>query len=192
MHFLISKLSWNDTVFFVKFFNTLPEISANCPSDQCWTYDATTDTCTVKSGAECGYSLTCGGDSMSFDFPEELFGTDNPVNFVEHDGCHPTVQVDFWKIPIFIYLDINRCFQTDGTLDWTNPLGTCGTQMTQVGNKIIVTKTLCIDPDIVDVDGYQLQLEVYYIWDFFILKKLLSTFLKTILILLQKYDKICF
>ena len=101
MHFLISKLSWNDTVFFVKFFNTLPEISANCPSDQCWTYDATTDTCTVKSGAECGYSLTCGGDAMSFDFPEELFGTDNPVNFVEHDGCHPTVQVDFCKNTYF-------------------------------------------------------------------------------------------
>ena len=107
---------------------------------------------------------------MSFDFPEELFGTDNPVNFVEHDGCHPTVQVQiFAKISIFIiylfiilYLHI-ICFQTDGTLDWTNPLGTCGTQMTQVGNKIIVTKTLCIDPDVVDVDGYQLQLEVYYI-----------------------------
>ena len=48
----------------------------HCPSEECWTYDASTGKCALKQGQTCA-SLTCSHDSINVEFDGALFGIDN-------------------------------------------------------------------------------------------------------------------
>merc|ERR1739838_134185 len=49
-----------------------------CPSDECWTYDSTTKSCTIKADSDCT-SVECGATSMSITFKSGLFGIEDDM-----------------------------------------------------------------------------------------------------------------
>ena len=45
----------------------------NCPSEECWDYDAVSGACTLKTNAQC-VTLSCEYDAMAVNFKGSLFG----------------------------------------------------------------------------------------------------------------------
>ena len=45
----------------------------NCPSERCWDYDTSSNTCSLKDTVECT-KLTCGATQMKIEFSKHLFG----------------------------------------------------------------------------------------------------------------------
>ena len=54
-----------------------------CPSAECWTHDASTNTCTIK--AECA-TLTCGATAFDITFKSALFNLDDNQSIVTMAG----------------------------------------------------------------------------------------------------------
>ena len=70
-----------------------------CPSTECWTYDATTHTCSMKKDSDTCASLSCGATGFDITFESELFNLDanqSPVTLV--GGLSPAWDGSQWSI----------------------------------------------------------------------------------------------
>lgn len=125
-----------------------------CPSDDCWTFDSGTDTCTLKtSDVSCTYSITCDSNNMDVIMPHGMFGTTSASTFdTAGTGCDPVHQSgNFWQ--------------------YTKSLGTCGQTLSRVastgtaGAKIKFTRVFKIsgntDPGLSVTDTSSNSIKIY-------------------------------
>lgn len=90
-----------------------------------------------KNAGECGYQLSCSGDRISLRFPQELFGSINPIDFGESSGCEPIFDAG------------------ENLLTWEAELGACGQELTQDGDNLIFTKSLMVST-LTSIDSYMI------------------------------------
>ena len=88
----------------------------NCPSEECWDYDAVSGACTLKTNAQC-VTLSCEYDAMAVNFKGSLFG----VADGDSSSLDSQLGIKFEVFFRFLSTQLIRLFYCEQVANYQNP-----------------------------------------------------------------------